>query len=89
MIPLPTEPTDNERQLAMWTRERITGLASATLTLANTPVQSLTGTSLELVVKNGAVLDPGAAYTIAGKVITLTVAAVGTDVFLVSYLYRS
>lgn len=90
MIQLPHEPeSDNIRQLAMQTRERQTGVVGATLTLANTPLQAIDGTQLEQVVKNGVVLDPGAAYTIAGNVITLGVAAIGGDVFLISYHYRS
>jgi hypothetical protein len=90
MIQLPAEPeSDNIRQLAMWTSERQTGVTIATLTLANTPVQTTDGTQLERVHKNGTRLDPGTQYAIEGKVITLAVAAIAGDVFLIDYLYRS
>lgn len=90
MIQLPAEPeSENVRQLAMWTSERQTGVTIATLTLANTPVQTTDGTQLERVHKNGTRLDPGTQYTIEGKVITLAVAAIAGDVFLIDYLYRS
>jgi hypothetical protein len=90
MIALPEQPrSENERQLAMQTRDRFTGLTTATITLTNTPVKTTGGIGLERVFKNGVLLDPSVAYTIAGNVITLAVAAIAGDVFIIDYLYRS
>lgn len=90
MIHLPTAPeSPNVQVLAQQYRERFTGLATATITLAYEPIRTVNDVGLELLTKNGAVLDPSSAYTISGKTITLSVAAIVGDVFLVFYRYRS
>lgn len=90
MIQLPQQPESaNVRVLAQRYRERLTGIAGVTLTLQQEPARTADGVGLELLVKNGVVLDPSAAYSIAGRVITLAVAAIVGDVFQVHYFYRA
>lgn len=88
MLTLPDEPeTDNVRALASVMRDRITGVAGATLTLSTDAVAGL-----ELVYKNGALLDPAGGaggYAISGKTITLGTAAIVGDVFLIFYYARA
>lgn len=60
--------------------ERQTGLTTTALPLDNAPVDG----TLQ-VFKNGTLLDPGADFTVSGKTVTLGVAAIGADVFLVYY----
>lgn len=60
--------------------ERQTGLTTTALPLDNAPVDG----TLQ-VFKNGTLLDPGAAYTVSGKTVTLGVAAIAGDVFIVHY----
>lgn len=91
MRTLPSPPTANERALAQWYRERFTGLTTTAITLAQTPVRTADDVGLELVVKNGAVLDPSggaSGYSISGPSITLGTAAIAGDVFLIFYQYR-
>lgn len=90
MITLPSQPeSENIRQLAMQFSDRQTGVVGVTLTLLYAPVQAMDGTQLERVHKNGVRLDPATAYTIQGNVITLAVASIAGDVWIVDYLYRS
>jgi hypothetical protein len=89
---LPEAPTPNERALALEYRERFTGLTIALVQLAYAPVQTADGVGLELVFKNGALLDPNGGaggYTISGSAITLGTAAIAGDVFVVKYPYRN
>lgn len=74
------------QQLAQIARERFTGLTTATITLADPAVEGF-----ELLIKNGAVLDPAGGaggYTISGTIITLGTAAIAGDVFIVFYWFR-
>jgi hypothetical protein len=90
MRALPQQPeTANIRALAQVYRERFTGLTGTTITLQHVVTTTQFGDEgLEHVFKNGVLLDP-TTYTIRGKVITLGSAAVGTDVFIVYYHYRT
>lgn len=84
MLPMPSRPeTPNIAALARVSRDRVTGITGTALTLADAPV-----VGWELVFKNGALLDPGAAYTVSGKVVTLGGAAISGDVFVVFYWAR-
>lgn len=88
-LPLPGSP--NETALAQWRRERFTGLTTTALPLTSVPRRTLSDEGLELVFKNGALLDPNGGaggYSISGKDITLGAAAVGGDVFVILYPYR-
>lgn len=60
--------------------ERQTGLTTTALPLDNAPVDG----TLQ-VFKNGTLLDPATAYTVSGTAVTLNVAAIAGDVFLVFY----
>lgn len=92
MRQLPAQPESaNVRALAQWYRERFTGLTGTAITLAQTPVRTSDDVGLELVVKNGAILDPSggaSGYSITGPSITLGAAAIAGDVFLILYPYR-
>lgn len=89
MKQLPRQPeSPNVRALAQEYRERFTGLSTAVVTLAQVPMQTVNGQGLELVFKNGALVDPST-YTTAGNVITLGGALTGSDVVVVRYPYRS
>jgi hypothetical protein len=74
--------------------DRITGIAGPTLQLSQTPLVN-PGDAIPCpvqVVKNGIVLDPGGgtpAWTLEGSVVTLDVAAIETDVFLIDYWFQS
>ena len=83
LLPDAGHATANERALAQMTRVRLTGQTGTSLTLGLT-----LRAGLEQVFKNGALLDPGTAYTITGATLTLTVAAVAGDVFLVFGHFR-
>lgn len=88
---LPEAPSANERALALEYRERFTGLTVVAIQLAYAPLQTGDGVGLELVFKNGALLDPNGGaggYTITGPSITLGTAAIAGDVFVVRYPYR-
>jgi hypothetical protein len=88
MFPLPDEPeSENVRALASLTRQRITGLATVTLTL-----EAEARDGFEAVYKNGALLDPNGGaggYSISGKTITLGTAAIVGDVFVIFYYARA
>lgn len=89
MIQTPQQPeTPNIRFLAQRERERFTGLTTAVVTLTNTPAQTIRGTGLDAVFKNGALVDP-TTYTVVGNVITLGGALIVGDVVVVFYAYRS
>lgn len=83
-------PTTNERVLAAEYRDRFTGLTTAAITLSKVPIRTIDDVGLELVFKNGALLDPNGGaggYSIAGKAITLGAAAIAGDVFVIRYPY--
>lgn len=88
-IQLPQRPeTPNIRALSQRARERfVPGNGVTSLFLAKTCVSGS-----EEVFKNGTLLDWGGAtpaYTVQGATVTLTVAANGTDVFVIYYWYRA
>jgi hypothetical protein len=90
MIQLSEQPTTNERVLAAEYRERFTGLTTVTITLTKVPIRTIDDVGLELVHKNGSLLDPNGGaggYTISGKSITLGTAAIAGDVFVIRYPY--
>lgn len=95
MIPLPLPTADaNLRALARVEREDFTGIAAATLTLTQNPVEgaSQPGTSQYILVwKNGALLHNigSADYTVAGKVVTFAVALIAGDKVSVVYWARA
>lgn len=95
MLPLPQPATDqNIRALARVEREDFTGIAAATLVLAQNPVEAAAppGTSQYVLVwKNGLLLHNIAAadYTIAGKVITFAAALIAGDKTTVLYWARA
>lgn len=60
-----------------------TGLTGTSLTLANAPVSG----TLRLF-KNGALLSSLSGYTVSGKTVTLSVAAVAGDEFEAFYHFR-
>jgi hypothetical protein len=85
MLPLPNTPeTPNIRALASFTRQRFTGSTSTSLVL-NNPI--VTGT--ETVVKNKSVLDFTADYSVSGSTVKLVTAPIVSDVFVVTYFFRS
>lgn len=95
MIPLP-QPAESQniRALARLEREDFTGIAAATLALAQNPIEAAAppGTSQYIFVwKNGALLhNIGAAdYTVAGKVLTFSAALVAGDKVTVVYWARA
>ena len=63
--------------------DRQTGFTGVTLTLANEPVEG----SLMLF-KNGILMDDTGGYTVSGKVVTLTAAAIAADVYQGYYHFR-
>lgn len=86
MLQLPEAPSRNEAALSRVERERVTGLVTAALPLSVAAVEGL-----ELVFKNGALLDPNGGaggYSILGKDITLGAAAIAGDVFVIWYYAR-
>jgi len=95
VIPLPqAEESQNVRALARLEREDVTGIAAATLTLAQNPVEAAAppGTSVYInVFKNGVLLSNVAApaYSVAGKVITFNTALIASDVVVVCYYARA
>lgn len=72
--------TTSDAMTTTFARERRTGSTSTTWTLADAP-----DTGLELVWKNGTLLDPSVDYAIAGDTITLGAAPVGADVLIAWY----
>jgi hypothetical protein len=88
MLLIPTEPTsDVERFLSQLNIERLTGLTGTSITL-EFPVAGTSQQSAILLFKNNAFLIPTTDYTISGKTITLSSAAVSGDVWTVWYMYR-
>lgn len=90
MKQLTEQPTANERVLGAEYRERFTGLTTVAIGLTKVPLRTVDDVGLELVFKNGALLDPtggAGGYTISGKAITLGTAAIAGDVFVVRYPY--
>lgn len=90
MKQLVEEATTNEKVLAAEYRERFTGLTTTAITLAKVPLRTVDDVGLELVFKNGTLLDPNggaSGYTISGKSITLGTAAIAGDVFVIRYPY--
>lgn len=87
MIPLPNPPeSQNIRALAKLGRERYTGLTTTIVTLNDAASEGL-----EMVHKNGTLLDPNggtSGYAISGKTITLGAAAIAGDVFVIWYYAR-
>jgi hypothetical protein len=69
--------------LSRFGRDRQTGLTTTALTLPNAPVDG----TLQLF-KNGTLLDESVAFTVAGAVVTLGVAAIAGDVFHSFFYYR-
>lgn len=78
-----SESNPNVQALARLHRQTITGQTTATVTLEEWYVD---GT--ETVHKNGVLLTPTTDYTLSGVTMTLTVAAVAGDVFVVRGLFR-
>lgn len=89
MKQLPQAPSPNERVLAQEYRERFTGLTGTTLTLTHLPLRTVNTLALELLFKNGALLDPASDYTIAGATVTLSVALIAGDKIVARYPYRT
>ena len=83
-IQLPArEPNPNVRQLAQLHRQTTTGVTGTSVTLEEWYID---GT--ETVHKNGVLLTPATDYTLSGTTMTLGVAAVAGDVFVVRGLFR-
>lgn len=93
MKQLPSQPeSENVRVLGQYYRERITGLTTVALTLSYAPLRTVDDVGLELLFKNGALLDPAGGaggYSIEGTSVTLGTAAIAGDVFVVLYPYRN
>lgn len=90
MKQLSEHPTANEQVLAAEYRERFTGLVTAAIGLTKSPLRTVDDVGLELVFKNGTLLDPNGGaggYAISGKAITLGTAAIAGDVFVIRYPY--
>lgn len=84
-LTLPTTPASaNERAVSAFTVERQTGATTASLTLGGTAVDGLA-----LVWKNGTLLDPSVAAIVSGTTVTLSVAAIAGDVFVIQYYARN
>jgi hypothetical protein len=83
-LSLTRPPEGNDRALAAWRQERLTGLTTATVTLSqNVDVAS----GICLVFKNGTLLDP-TTVTPSGKTLTLSGALVAGDIVVVLYHAR-
>jgi len=72
---MPASLNPNDRRLSQVLTEEITGAVGTAITLAHRMA------AVVLLAKNGQV-QPSSAYTITGDTLSLTVAAVATDVFL-------
>ena len=84
-LTLPNSPaSQNERALGNVNVERQTGAVGGTLTLSGTAVDGLA-----LVWKNGTLLDPSGGASVSGNTVTLGVAAIAGDVFVIWYYARS
>lgn len=84
IIDLPREePSPNVRLLSQLYRETITGQTTASVTLGEWLIDGS-----ETIHKNGVLLTPATDYTLSGTTMTLTVAAVAGDVFVVRGLFR-
>lgn len=79
-----TTPDINMKALGAVKIERQTGIVGTSLKLANPPVSGAV-----LAFKNGALMDPVSAYSIAALVVTLGSAAISSDVFVFFYWYRT
>jgi len=77
-------PEGNDRALAAWRQERVTGLTTATVTLKQN-VDAASG--ILLVFKNGALLDP-LTIALSGQTLTLSGALVAGDIIVVLYHAR-
>lgn len=77
---MPSDLNPNTRRLAQVATEEITGAVGTALTLAH-PVASVV-----LASKNGSVLG-SADYSVQGRTVTLGVAAVAGDVFVLLYYF--
>ena len=77
-------PEGNDRALAAWRQERVTGLTTATVTLKQN-VDAASG--ICLVFKNGTLLDP-TTVTPSGNVLTLGSALIAGDIIVVLYKAR-
>ncbi len=86
-LPYPMNLNSNEQALASVLVERF--VPANTTTVLTVKNQIIPG--FEQVFKNGLLLDFGGtpAYVVSGKKLTLTVAANGTDIFLVRYYFRA
>lgn len=86
---LPEPTTDRNMQaVGRLYREDVTGVSGSVITLNNAPV-----TGVEMVYKNGALLWPDTDtatydYTIAGRSLSLTVAAISSDRFTIVAHFR-
>jgi len=92
MRQLPAPPSTNERVLAQQYQEQQSGLTTTTISLAKSVAVTQDGVPLILLFKNGSLLQRAAGagnYQITGNTITLGTAAVGTDVFIAHYSYRT
>lgn len=86
MLPLPVQTLDpNIQRLGARQRETFPalGVGGVTLTLGDAPIEGH-----EQVIKNGAVLMPGADYTLNGRTVLLAAPIAGGDRFQVIYYYR-
>lgn len=87
MIALPTTPTANERVLAGFRVEALSGLTGPTVTLAQVPQADTVQ-----VVKNGATLVPSGTtngWTLDAQTLTLTEDLIAADTLAVSYWPRT
>ena len=83
-LSLTRPPEGNDRALAAWRQERLTGLTTATVTLQQN-VDAASG--LLLVFKNGTLLDP-TTVTLSQNVLTLSSALIAGDIIVVVYKAR-
>jgi hypothetical protein len=86
-LPIPASDQNVTALASVRTERFVPANTATTFTLGNQPIPDHT-----LIYKNGSLMDDGAgtpAYSLKGKVVTLNVAANGTDVFQVRYFYRA
>lgn len=71
--------------------DRQTGVVGANLVLAFTPLVNPGDAAPApfLLFKNGVLLDPAVAYTLAGNTVTLGVASIAGDIWVAEYWYQS
>jgi hypothetical protein len=82
--PSTPEGDANIRTLFRVCRDVITGATTDELETSNPVVEGM-----ELLFKNGTLLEPTTEYSVAGTTITLDVAAIAGDVFVILYHYRA